>query len=223
MAHSSASAGFTLVEIIVGLLVSSLILLSLNFAMTEINRSSIQTQASIGRQTSFATALKVIGDDLSRIERVPDEPVEPTRFEFLGRASEIRYVLAERPSNNRTGLYWVRLFVRDGASGGELVRERAPYVRGANSIEWRDEVVLLSGRFAAQFAYRAVSSGFRGWSPQWQAANLLPEQIKLEVTDLDTGRLRVPVFVQTLKIDAETTCAGRDPRGCTLKTNGILQ
>jgi prepilin-type N-terminal cleavage/methylation domain-containing protein len=215
--------GFTLVEIIVGLLVSSLILLSLNFAMTEINRGSLRTQAAIGEQTSFATDLKVIADDLSRIERVPDDPVQPTRFEFAGRRSELRYVLAERPGNNRAGLYWVRLFVRDAASGIELVRERAPYVRGENDMDWRDEVVLLSGRFGAQFAYRAAGAGFRGWSPQWQPANLLPGQVKLEIADLDTGRLRVPVFVQTLKIDAETACAGRDAQGCTLQTNGILQ
>ncbi|NJM30852.1 MAG: prepilin-type N-terminal cleavage/methylation domain-containing protein [Rhizobiales bacterium] len=223
MARSSSSAGFTLVEIIVGLLVSSLILLSLNFAMTQINRGSLRTQASIGEQTSFAAALKAIAGDLSRIERVPDDAFEPVRFEFAGRASELRYVLAERPSNNRAGLYWVRLLVREGAGGIELARQRQPYVRGKNDAEWRDEVILLSGRFGAQFAYRAASAGFRGWSPQWQPANLLPGQIKLEITDLDTRRLRVPVFVQTLKIDAETACAGKDAPGCTLKTNGILQ
>jgi hypothetical protein len=222
-AKTSASGGFTLVEIIVGLLVSSLILFGLNLAMSEINRGSIRTEAGIAEQASLAAALKVIADDFSRIERVPDDPMQPTRFEFSGRASELRYVLAERPGNNRAGLYWVRLFVRQSGTGIELVRTRSPYRRGENNVEWRDEVVLLSGRFAVQFAYRAAGSGFRAWDSTWLPANLLPGQIKLEIADLDTGRLRVPVFVQTLKIDAEAACAGRDAQGCTLMTNGILQ
>lgn len=219
----ATNAGFTLIEIIVGLLVSSLVLVSINLAMTAINRSSLQAQMTIGRQASFATGLKVIADDLSRIERVPDDMAAPTRFEFAGTASELRYVLAERPNNNRAGLYWVRLQIRDVPSGAELVRVRAPYAGNASSPKWQDEVVLLSGQLDMGFAYRAANAGYRAWVSNWQPLNLLPGQIKLEIVDRDTGRLRLPVFVETLKIEAETACAAPDAAGCTLKTNGILQ
>ena len=203
--HPDADSGFTLLEILVGLAISSLVMVGLSLSMKTINQGFDQATVSIGRQATISTGLYVIAGDISRIERAIDDPDKPAQYLFLGNQSEAVYVLAERPGNNRAGLYWVRLLVRATKAGAELVRMRAPFIAGKNdiaAIEWTDEVVLLRGEISIQLSYRAPRLGLRQWASGWQTRNVLPTQIKIEVTDLKTGRLRVPVFVQTLKIDA---------------------
>lgn len=222
-AHSEA--GFTLFEILIGLAISSLVMVGLSLAMKTVNQGFDQATVSIGRQATIATGLYIVAGDISRIERVIDNPDQPTQFLFFGSGNEAIYVLAERPGNNRAGLYWVRLLVRSTGKAGELVRQRAPYVEGQHdltALEWSDEVVLMRGELAIALSYRAPRLGLREWASGWQARNMLPGQIKIEVTDTGTGRLRVPVFVQTLKISAEAGCAEPAGAGCSMAANGQL-
>jgi prepilin-type N-terminal cleavage/methylation domain-containing protein len=205
--------GFTLIEIIVGLAVSSLILLSLNLVMGTINRGFEQTTKSIARQTGLSTALDVISADLARIERMREAGKPKGAFLFRGQKREMIFPLVERPGNNAAGLYLIRMWVRQGDNGQELVRDRAPLPLDAFNLankDWDDEVVLIQGPFDIQFDYRAQRSGLRSWASSWNADDMMPEQIQLTVTDLATRRLRLPVFVQSLAIEAETACV--EPR-----------
>jgi general secretion pathway protein J len=195
--------GFTLFEILVGLAVSSLIMAGLGAAMHTINRGTAQGAASLTRQNALANGLEIVAGDVSRIERVPDDVARPTRLLFSGGPDVLTYILTERPGNNDAGLYWVRLAVRVSDDGMALVRMRAPYRAGKAAAGWGDEVTLFSGPVAMSFAYRAPGARLRSWGAQWQVADRLPQQIKLEVIDVATGRLRAPALVQTLKINAE--------------------
>lgn len=218
-------SGFTLLEIMVGLLISSMIMVSLSMAIQSINRGFDQATQSLERQGTIATALHVVAEDISRIERPVDDPENPTRFLFTGKPQETIYILAERPGNNPAGLYWVRLLVRAGNDGTELVRMRAPYSPSATdlaAVAWGDEVVLIRGNMVIEFAYRAPRAKLRSWASGWEASNMLPGQVKIEITDLATGRLRVPAFVANLKINAEAACAMAETPGCTLKSEGAL-
>jgi prepilin-type N-terminal cleavage/methylation domain-containing protein len=220
-----ADSGFTLLEILVGLVISSLIMVGLSLAMKTINMGFDQATVSIGRQGTIATGLYIAAGDISRIERVFDNPEQPGQFLFAGSRGEAVYILAERPGNNRAGLYWVRLLVRKTGDGAELVRMRAPYRQGQQdfaAIEWRDEVVLLRGGLAIELSYRAPRSGLRDWANSWLARNMLPGEIKIEIGDVGTGRLRVPVFVQTLKIGAEADCVAAGTPGCTMNSGGLI-
>lgn len=222
---TGSDAGFTLLEILVGLAVSSLIMLGLSLSMKTINMGFDRATTSIGRQSTIAAGLYVVAGDIARIERAVDNPDAPTQFLFFGSRSEVIFVLAERPGNNRAGLYWVRLTVRKAGKGAELVRTRAPYHQGEHdlaAITWSDDVVLLRGDIQIDLSYRAPQAGLREWASGWQATNMLPGQFKIEITDTRTGRLRVPVFVQTLKITAEAACAAPGAPGCTLSSSGQL-
>jgi hypothetical protein len=68
-------------------------------------------------------------------------------------------------------------------------------------------VTLLEGPFDISLAYRAPRTGNRLWSDSWPPGQAMPEQIRLTITDSLTGRLRVPIIVQALQIDAEVACA----------------
>jgi prepilin-type N-terminal cleavage/methylation domain-containing protein len=229
MARATSAAagdqGFTLLEVLVGLAISSLIMVGLSLAMRSINQGYDSTTQTIQRQGTMTTGLQVVTQDISRIERAVDDLNQPKRFLFSGRPREVIYVLAERPGNNSAGLYWVRLLVRDATDGEELVRMRAPFRRNEaelTAIGWDDEVVLLKGGVGIGLAYRAPRAGLRNWASSWDATTMLPGQIKIEITDLATGRLRAPALVGTLKIGAEASCTSADAPGCTLKSEGVL-
>lgn len=222
----SGEAGFTLLEILIGLLVSSLILGGLSLAMGSINRGYEQTINVIDRQGTITTGLEVFHQDISRIERLVDDPASPSRFLFSGAAREMIFVLSERPGSNEEGLYWVRLAIAKRNDGSEvLIRSRVPFTRpvpALTSLAWTDEVMLIQGKLGMEFSYRAPRAGLREWAGTWAAANMLPSQVRIEITDMATGRARVPGFTATLKIAAEADCADLNAPGCSMANLGAL-
>ncbi len=218
--------GFTLIEILIGLTISALILVGLNQSMAVINRGFDQAAASIGRQATIANGLHVLSGDISRIMRRVDDPENPRRFLFSGSNLEMTYLEEERLQGSNGEIYWVRLFTRQNNSANELVRARKPYAKGETAPsdgEWPDEVVLISADVDYALFYRAPRSGNRDWSADWTSPNLMPEQVRIDVRDVKTGRTRVPSFVQTLKISAEADCANPNAPSCTLQTAGLLE
>ena len=224
-APDDREAGFTLIEILAGLAISSLIMVGLGLGSTSINRGFAQTSQSLARQGMLATGLHVILGDLARIERVVDNPLRPARFLFSGQKDEAIFLLAERPGNNGYGVYWVRYVIRDAEGGAELLRMRQsfdPRRRALPQGGWEDEVLLLAGDYAIAMSYRAPGAQLRDWSSAWSAASLLPEEIGIEIRDVETGRLRVPFVVQALRNRAEAECAEAASPACTLRSGGII-
>ena len=225
MASHRREAGFTLIEILVGLAISSLIMVGLSAAMRTIDMGWNRTTQSVERQGMLASAFHVLTGDIARIERAAVDGESGRGFLFAGTASEAIYVLAERPGNNRAGLYWVRLLVRERDGATELVRMRAPFVTGkytVSTIAWSDDVVLMRGNIAVEMTYRSPRAGLRNWSTKWPASNRLPEQIKIEITDRKTGLWLTPAMVLALAIDAEAACFNAESAACTMRTDGAL-
>ncbi|MCA3561118.1 MAG: prepilin-type N-terminal cleavage/methylation domain-containing protein [Aestuariivirga sp.] len=212
-----SEAGFTLVEVLAALVLASLILVSLNMAMSAVDKGAARTRRSLGEQSEIGSAVSIFGRDVARIAKIR-RPAPPDQFDgyvFDGARNVMVYPLREEAALADAGLYLVRLSIARKNGQSVLLRERAPFpLRGDNALpKWRDPVVLLSGPFDIAFAYRAQRSGQRQWSDRWVAVEAMPEQIRLTVTDTATGRLRVPGFVQSLAIDSEVDCAGsRDAR-----------
>jgi general secretion pathway protein J len=222
---ASGESGFTLLEILVGLLVSVLIMAGLTAAMRSMSVGWGRTVDVIERQDLFANGFHIVAGDLSRIERMTDKIENPERFLFRGAPSETIFLLAERPAANSGGLYWIRLFVRSDDQGSQLVRMRAPFETRAQDfagIEWRDAVVLLSGNFAIGFSYRAPQGGFPSWTGSWDIVSRLPEQIRVQVIDPGSGEPLIPDLIQTLGNDAEVNCIVPDDGGCTIRSKGEI-
>ncbi len=223
--QDNPESGFTLFEILVGLVISSLIMVGLSLAMRTINLGFDSATSSIERQGGIAAGLAIIGGDISRIQRVVDDPATPRRFLFAGSERSLTYIMEERPGSNVFGLYWVRLAVRTSASGSELVRSRAPFALGqpdTAALAWADDVTVLRGDFTIEFSYRATRVSLRSWVGTWQNTNMLPDEVRINLTDIRTGRLRVPGFVQALKIGAEADCVALTQPGCTMNSRGLI-
>lgn len=211
-------AGFTLIEVLAALVLASLVLVSLNMAMSAVGKGTDRTRRSLGDQAEITAAVDIFGADVARIAKIrrPAAPGEFAGYLFDGTSGTAIYPVREAEGLTAPGMYLVRLSVQSKDGQATLLRERAPLPPATSTAlpEWRDPVVLLQGPYDIAFAYRAQRSGQREWSDSWQAAELMPEQIRLTVTNLATGRLRVPGFVQSLAIDTEVDCAGNRETRC---------
>ena len=208
-----ADAGFTLIEVLAALALSSLLLVSLNLAMTATRQGVEQTRQSMGSQAAISAAAHVVARDVARIAMVRQGDAG---YLFEGRARQMIYPLAERQAAGPGNFFLVRLSVEEEGGLTRLMRERAPFPPGeppGPAASWGDAVVLLEGPFDIGFAYRAPRTGKRQWSEAWPGTDGMPEQVRLTLGDRRTGRLRIPVLVQSLHIDAEIQCAA-EPSEC---------
>ena len=224
----ASEAGFTLIEVLAGLVLASLILVSLNMAMSAVGKGTDHTRRSLGEQSELGAAVDIFSRDVARIAKIrrAAKPGDFAGYVFDGRSDVIIYPLREEEGLADPGLYLVRLSVQSKDGRTSLVRERAPLPKGDTAAlpQWRDAVELLSGPYDIEFAYRAQRSGQREWNGSWQATEAMPEQIRLTITNRATERLRVPGFVQSLAVDSEVECAGNHEARCgTAVAEGAAQ
>jgi len=223
---SAGDAGFTLIEIMVGLAISALLMVGISMTMRTVNVGWRSQTDAIERQAMMATGLRVIEADLSRIERIADNRANPHNFLFAGNATQLAYVLAERDGHNTEGLYWVRLLVRTADGGGtELVRMRAPFTPGPAdfaAIKWTDEVVLLHGAIGVEISYRAPRSDVASWVSEWNLQNRMPQQIRFDLTDRQRHAPLLPSVVFSIWITAESNCFVPASPGCTMTSQGVI-
>jgi general secretion pathway protein J len=219
--------GFTLVEVLAALAVASLIIVSLSLASTAVRQGVEKTRQSLGSQAAVSAAAGLFQRDAARIAKLRRAgSAEPAGYLFEGSARQMIYPLSEFEGVSQGGLYLVRLRAENDDGGTQLIRDRAPLLPGEAAIEdrsWSDAVVLLEGPFDIGFAYRAQRTGQRDWTKSWDATDAMPEQIRLTIEDSATGRLRAPVIVQSLLVDAEVECAA-PPANCgDAKPEGATQ
>lgn len=208
--------GFTLVEVLAALALASLVLVSLNLAMTAIRQAGERARQSLGGQAALAAATAIFQRDVAAIipiRRAASGAAAGYLFEASPR--QMVYPLAEQRGAGAGGLYLVRLSVRQEEGRSLLLRERRALEPGAADAtgaagSWTDGVVLLEGPYEIAFAYRAPGAGTRGWREGWPSPGPLPEQVRLTIADTATGRLRLPVLVQPLLLTAPAECAA-DP------------
>jgi prepilin-type N-terminal cleavage/methylation domain-containing protein len=222
-AAPASEQGFTLFEILVGLAISSLIMLGLSSAMRTMDMGWRRATEMGERQAMITTGLAVFGGDLARVQRIYDNPARPERFRFVGDKSEIIFPMIERDGHNEEGLYWIRYFLRKEGPDIELVRARGTYDAASldlPSVVWRDTVVLLRGPFRMEFSYLPPVTG--SWDDNWPMQNRLPRQVRLDIETVRGRTLDVPPYVVALEQAAEIACANPESQFCTIKTGGTF-
>lgn len=206
--------GFTLIEVLAGLALAGLVVVSLNLAMSAIRQGTDRARLSLGGQAALGAATAIFQRDVAAIARIRREAASPAAgYLFEAGPRQMVYPLVERRGAGAGGLFLVRLSVSEADGARRLLRERQPLEPGTPipaGGEWADAVVLLEGPFDIAFAYRAPGRDARDWRDDWPTAGPLPEQVRLTIADQATGRLRLPVLVQPLLVTADPECAA-DP------------
>jgi len=217
--------GFTLLEIVVGLLIATMILTGLTAAARTINRGWQNGTGAALRQDMFDRALDVIAGDVARIERIVAPGEKAERYLFHGSATEMSYVLVDRPYPTAAQPYFVRLAVVGEGRSERLMRTRASYNAEAPDLAtapWGDEVILIEGGYSVGFSYRAPRAGIGQWTETWSLPNRMPEEVRIEIRHRHSGEMAIPPVVVALRIRAEPMCANPKASGCTVMTGGDL-
>ena len=203
----ASATGFTLLEVLVGISVFSLVVLAL-FAGLRISARSTDA----GEARSVATSAMRIADGFVRRyisqvypawERDNDRPGAPRRLNFEGTPEELRFTTSMPAHLGVGGLHEVTLAVSGGAEERQLtVRLKPVHPELDREQLAEEERVLIDGVLLAQFAY----FGSRGrtdaaqWRDAWEEMPRLPSLVRLRVTTRDAQRW--PDLVIPLHADA---------------------
>ena len=218
-------SGFTLVEVLVGLIISASIMAGLAALASSVNLGWERVTRKLSAQEMIGNGLAIAAGDISRIQRIIDRALAQPAFRFRGGPSSLTFVISERPASNAKGLYWIHLYTRKTSSGTALARTRSPFISKSDSVvavSWADEVVLAEGALSFEFNYRAGRSEREAWLRDWPERDALPGLVRILMNDSKTGLEAYPPMVIALKIGAEAACVDMEGHECTMRRDGRL-
>jgi general secretion pathway protein J len=224
-ARSGRQSGFTLIEVMVGLIISASIMAGLTTLASSVNLGWGRIERKLSGLESVANGLAIASGDIARIQRIADrEFVKPT-FRFRGEPASMTFVIAERPASSARGLYWIHLYTRKTTTGIALVRARAPFTAkpgSFSSVSWADEVVLTEGAVSFSFSYAGMPNAPKAWLRDWPEGDILPGLVRFQVKDVMTGNEAYPPLSIALRVGAEAACADIQGAQCTMHSAGKL-
>ena len=228
--------GFTLIEFLIAISISSFVLASLATAMHMLSSSWTANNERLLHQDMILRGLAVVSRDIHGMLRLRlDAPRQAggaartadgekdkkrgERFAFAGSPTTMELVVVEPPYPTRPGLFFVRYRVVPERNGFALLRERAPYRPGMQNLQkldYGDGVILLEGRYRFAFSYAAEGSDGLIWSDNWSEPKDMPKLVRLAVASLDTGQPVMAPFSVRPRIDAEHDCLAPKSQKCSV-------
>jgi len=224
--HRQSQQGFTLVEIMVALALTSFVLASLAGAVHVLGRSWTKNTENLMRQDMITRALAILSRDVHGMQRLRFDAGNDDEFIFDGGRDQLQLVTVEPPYPSRPGLYFIRYRVVREGRGYALLRERAPFrpgLRNLNDIDYGDAVILVEGPYRYIFAYATIGKKEINWQKDWPLHDHLPQLLCLTVTDIKTGRLLFSPYIVKPKINAEPSCILPKSPKCSVKRPAGMQ
>jgi prepilin-type N-terminal cleavage/methylation domain-containing protein len=185
-------AGFTLIESLVALAITSLVAVSAGALF----RGSLfyfdrGTQA-VDQTEQFALAIDCLTRDFAAVRFAERKGGDPHKATFVGGADgAVRFVTGGDKAPHAQGEEVVEYVVEPHDKFSQLVRRRAPWPGprlAINDTDPQDPVILLKGDFDISFQYSDVSpSGETVWRDDWSAGQGLPRSVRLNLRDRQSG------------------------------------
>jgi general secretion pathway protein J len=219
-----ATAGFTLIEVLIAMLLMVIILTALADVTAQWLPNWKRGYDRVQRMETVALGLDRLVADLSAAQFVyaGRKAVMPM---FDGRELSVTFVRSAIGPNTPPGLEVVRIEQTVDQGENVLVRTRMPFAPlppdgTINQLAgFSDPVVLLRAPYKITFSYAGED---RVWRSTWQNADLLPSAIRISVHD-EASDLVLPIStVATVHVQLPAECAKpRPPKICTPpKPNG---
>lgn len=214
-------AGFTLVEMVIALALTSLVLvLALQAHRIMAGWSSWGAQ-SLDRLDMTARGLGALRRDLQRAERATIPDGQRDRFLFEGERRSVSFVVIEPSYPTEAGSYLIRYDIRKFKGGTQLTRSREPLEqlparsRAQRATSTEEPVVVVEGPYDMTFAYFERGKDRAKWVDKWQQSLLMPEFVRFEARSTASNVPNLPVVLARPRIDAENACLDTAPRLCT--------
>jgi general secretion pathway protein J len=207
---SHSQAGFTLLELLIGVAVLGL-LMGILFGGLRLASHQIEWRtARLDRGSRVALVQAFMRRSLA--DARPLEAAGPragvagpvAALAFDGTEQEIEFVGVAPESAESGGLELIGLgLVRHGTAGALSLRVRAYDVGASDAIAPLRETLVLEGVRGVQFAYFGVSAGETAprWHESWREAPYLPALVRLTLTL--SGGETVPDLVVALRLSQD--------------------
>jgi type II secretory pathway component PulJ len=191
---ASARAGFSLVEVLAALVVTTLLIL----ALTPLAGQMLATWAR-GSEAARAVELKTRGlgrlrEDLRQAIAWSGFGLTENLLMFRGTDTSMSFPVSTGLGVGRDGVEMLSITVDTSVDGRALVRRRAPLIGSTHGV-MSDPVVLFSGPFKYVFRYY-TRDGLS--QPVWSNRTELPARVELIVTDrrgpIFSAPVELPVF-----------------------------
>ncbi|MCF7970023.1 MAG: prepilin-type N-terminal cleavage/methylation domain-containing protein [Methylococcaceae bacterium] len=205
-------AGFTLLEVLIGMSIMSVMMLLLFASLRVCVQSWNAGEKKIAQVSQAATVQAFLYNKLQMALPLEDASTEEKQFSFRGNAQQLQFVAAMPASAARLGLQLFKLSLvpAQDKQENELRVDIRPFFTQSDSAQWQEEqVVILDKIHSLRFAYfnGDEAEGNVGWQDEWLDKYRLPALLSVDI-ELINGELW-PTIVVDLKVDTVLSGGGR--------------
>jgi len=222
--------GFTLIEVLIGMSILSIMMLLLFAALRTCVQSWNMGEKKIAEvsqaaiiQNFFQSKLHStlpLNANFLKEEKDKDEEEQQQRFSFEGNESQLQFVSAMPASAGRLGLQLFTLSLQESekGKGSDLLVDIKPFFPKDEDEEWQNEqVIILKNISNLSYAYYGIdeepeeSFGPRdeevfSWQDEWLERQSLPKLVSIDI-ELSNGQ-SWPQIVVPLKVNASSADGG---------------
>ena len=207
------TAGFTMIEALLGILLVGIILGALATVTGQWLPNWNRGMLGLQRVERIAVSVQRMISDISGAEMIPPEADAKTVL-FDGTQHAITFVRTAVGPNAKPGLEIIRLSENVEDQGLAMIRQRAAFAPMApdTRIRFADPVVLIRNPYRVYFSY-AGPDGV--WQQDWHSQPQLPQRIQISIRDTSTGRRTSFSEAGLVHVNAPAECARADnPEEC---------
>jgi general secretion pathway protein J len=204
--RTAGSAGFTLVEMLVAMLLMAMIIGALTTVTAQWLPGWSYGFTRLQRTELMAIGLDRIARDLAETAFITGDRKSKSPF-FDGAELSVVLVRPAISPNARGGLEVVRISESADQQGRLVVRTAAPFAPGevtAGQINFANPVVLMRAPYRLSFSYAGKD---RVWKAAWHDEKLLPSAVRLTIRDAATDRPLAASTVVDIHAELSAACA----------------
>jgi general secretion pathway protein J len=219
-AEPKSCAGFSLIEVLVALAISSVVIVTTATLIHVVAKNFDRGTAAVGAADRLVLGLERLASDFGSARFVVWKTASGPALAFRGeqangeKPARIMFVGGESVGQELQGNELVSLTVERSGAVTRLVRRRVAWTGPKALIEQAplgDAVVLIEGNLDISFLFGRV--GFDGglvWSKTWMGETTLPRFVRLVLRDRSTGSDPVGEADFVVHADAPMACGRAD-------------
>ena len=198
-------AGFTLVELLVGLLIVGLIV-GLLFGSLRFGSRVWETVQQRGDDIArIEIAQNFIRTYLGKARLLPSKPEGSRRsLAFEGDAGSVSFVTTLPLHLGNGGLYQMQIYLDEQPGGRALAVSWRSYRAGEGPASDDDErtIVLIEGVSSVNFDYFGASRAaeLSGWRDYWESTGSIPALVRLRISLEDGATIWWPDLVVAMRL-----------------------